>query len=225
MFCEKEVAPLPPFATVRADVNESEEAVMAPAVREPRVAPPTALSWELIVVEPVTARAVVVAEEKVAPWKVARPVWVVAPKVAPPSAFSWELIVVEPVTAKLVLVAPWREVAPLTVSEESVASPPEVSVPKVAPPTAFSTPVIVVDAKTAKLPVVGPFAREKFCPVRRPMLLMEKSVLCAPLLEVEAIAKSVVVAVVEAAKMLKSAVGFGVEEPMERPFLKDAASK
>ena len=37
------------------------ESVVAPAVSEPRVAPPTALSWPAIVVEPVTESTLVVA--------------------------------------------------------------------------------------------------------------------------------------------------------------------
>ena len=46
------------------------------------------LSIDVMVVEPVTANAEDVADVKVAPAKVARPVCVVAPKVAPPSALN-----------------------------------------------------------------------------------------------------------------------------------------
>ena len=47
------------------------------------------------------------------------------------------LIVVDPVTAKLVEVAPWSDVAPDTVREESVEAP-AVSAPSVAPPVALN---------------------------------------------------------------------------------------
>ena len=104
-----------------------EESVVAPAVTEPKVAPPVALNWPVTVVEPVTASADDVADVKVAPAKVARPVWVVAPKVAPPRALNWPVTVVEPVSARLVPVALvkvmfWKALVPLhvLVSERSV---------------------------------------------------------------------------------------------------------
>ena len=59
----------------------------------------------------------------------------------------------------------------------------------------------------------------------RPVLLIEKRVVVIAEAVVEDIWKIVVVAEVEAAKMFKRAVGFGVEEPMESPFRKEAASK
>jgi len=43
------------------DPMVSDESVEAPAVSEPRVAPPVALNWPVIVVEPVTAKEVEVA--------------------------------------------------------------------------------------------------------------------------------------------------------------------
>ena len=86
------------------------------------------------------------------------------------------------------------------------------------------TPPMVEDAVTAREPVVVPLRCEKSRPVKRPVLLMEKSVELTPAEVVEDMAKSVVVAVVEAAKILKSAVGLGVEEPTERPLRKLPAS-
>jgi len=83
---EVEVAPwseVPP-ETVR------EESVVAPAVREPRVAPPVALNWPETVVEPLIASAVPVA----------------LAKLKPPNAFKSDEIVVDPVTASEVDVAP-----------------------------------------------------------------------------------------------------------------------
>lgn len=61
--------------------------------------------------------------------------------------------------------------------------------------------------------------------VVEPVLVTVNSVVCAPVFEVDAIEKSVVVALVDAAKMLKSAVGAGVEDPMVRPLRNAAASK
>ena len=55
-----------------------------------------------------------------------------------PPMFRTLLMVEEPVTAKDVEVAPWRDVAPFTVSEANVPRPVEERVPKVAPPTALS---------------------------------------------------------------------------------------
>jgi hypothetical protein len=56
-----------PVRVERPETESVEESVVAPAVSAPNVAPPTALSWPLTVVEPVTASAVVVAPAKVAP--------------------------------------------------------------------------------------------------------------------------------------------------------------
>jgi len=93
---EVEVAPwseVPP-ETVR------EESVVAPAVREPRVAPPVALNWPETVVEPVTARLVDVAPlSDVPPSTVSAALRLVAPP-----TFKLEEMVVEPVIAKLVVV-------------------------------------------------------------------------------------------------------------------------
>lgn len=102
---------------------------------------------------------------------------------------------------------------------------PKVRLPSVAPPTAFNCPAMVVEALAAKEVVVALPLSERLRPVMRPVLEMEKRVESTPADVVEDIWKSVVVAVVEAAKMLKSAVGAGVDEPMERPLRKLAASK
>jgi hypothetical protein len=63
----------------------------------------------------------------------------------------------------------------------------------------------VVEAVTAREPVVVPLRWEKSNPVRRPVLLMEKRLEVTPAEVVEEMAKSVVVAVVEAACTERSA--------------------
>ena len=67
--------PLSEVARVVTPVTLSEASVVAPAVRVPKVAPPVALNWPVMVEEPVTARLVVVPlwREKVPP--VMRPVF------------------------------------------------------------------------------------------------------------------------------------------------------
>ena len=54
--------PVPPFPAVSAEPRVSEASVVAPAVRVPSVAPPTALNCPAIVLDEVTERSVVVAE-------------------------------------------------------------------------------------------------------------------------------------------------------------------
>jgi len=65
------------------------------------------------------------------------PVSVVEAAKRPLVAFNSEEIVVEPVTASEVDVAPWSEVAPETVSDESVVAPAVIE-PNVAPPVALN---------------------------------------------------------------------------------------
>ena len=128
-----------------------------------------------------------------------------------------------PVIAKLVVVA-WLVVAKFAVKLPNVEDA-LVRIPALrsARPPTLRVPPIVEDAVTASAEVVAPVA-ERLRSVVRPVFDMEKSVEFTPEEVVEEIAKSVVVADVLAAKILKSAVGFGVDEPMESPLRKEAAS-
>jgi len=94
-------------------------------------------------------------------------------KSALPPTFNIEETVVEPVTAKLVEVAPWSDVPPETVSEESVVAL-AVRVPSVAPPVALNWPVTVVEPVTARDVEVAP------C-VERPWRVVRPSTLSVPL--------------------------------------------
>ena len=98
-----------------------------------------------------------------------------------------------PVIENDVVVALVRSDEPESVVEAMIADRLALSWP----PT-LSTPPMVEDAVTESAEVVAEVA-ERLRSVVSPVLLTEKWVLCAPLLEVEAIAKSVVVAVLEAA--------------------------
>ena len=128
-----------------------------------------------------------------------------------------------PVIAKLVVVAAVvvaRFAVKLPNVEDALVRIPAL---RSARPPTLSTPPMVEDAVTASAEVVAPVA-ERLRSVVRPVLEILKSVEFTPAAVVEEIAKSVVVAEVEAAKILKSAVGFGVDEPMESPLRKEAAS-
>ena len=114
-----------------------------------RLVAPATFKTEPMVEEPVIAKLVVV---PFVPKKLPR---VDEAEYKPPNAFNIEEIVVEPVTASEVEVAPWRLVAPVTVSDESVVAP-AVTEPKVAPPVALNWPETVVEPVTAKLVEVAP---------------------------------------------------------------------
>ena len=75
--------------------------------------------------------------EVVAFARIVLPMSVVEAAKRPPVALRSEEMVVEPVTASEVEVAPWRLVAPETVSDERVEAP-AVTVPSVAPPVALN---------------------------------------------------------------------------------------
>lgn len=83
-----------------------------------------------------------------------------------------------------------------------------------------------VESEVTQVPAPDPkLETRKLVDEATPVLLMVKSVVWTPVFDVEAIEKSVVVAEVEAAKMLRRAVGVGDDEPIERPLLNAAASK
>ena len=109
---------------------------------------------------PVTPRLVPVALPKAV-----LPARVVEAAKRPPVAFNSEEMVVEPVTANDVEVAPWRLVAPETVSDDNVVAP-AVTVPKVAPPVALNWPVTVVEPVTASAVEVAPCVERRWSVVR-----------------------------------------------------------
>ena len=146
--------------------------------------------------------------------EIARPVVVaeVMLSLPPPTALSAPPIVVEPVIASEPDEVAW----PKSVLPKSVVEARKLA------ETELKAPAMVDEALTAKLPVVVPLRCWKSRPVKRPVFDMERSVVLAPLLDVEPMAKAVVVAEVEARCRERNAHGV-VEAPTTAPFQKLAA--